>query len=226
MFIPLYDGVSLRHLRRPLATWALFAGNVFLYACVASGRLGPAEGINAAFGVIPAEIFGQDLGYSAISPKWTILTAMFLHGGFWHLAGNMLFLLVFGDNVEDALGSLRFLVFYALCGLAAALAFCFAQPLSEAPLIGASGPIAGVVTAYLLLYPRVYVFGLVFTWLPLRIRAIYCLSAWLIFQVLYAVFGGDPGVGWWAHVGGGLAGLILTPLFKRPDVPLFSPQER
>jgi membrane associated rhomboid family serine protease len=225
MFIPLYDGVVLRHLQRPWATWGIGAVNILVFVGVASGALGPAEAINAAFGVIPAEIFDQKLGYSAIAPPLTIITAMFLHGGFWHLAGNLLFLQVFGDNVEDAMGSLRFLVFYGLCGLAAALAFCFAQPDAQAPLIGASGPIAGVVTAYLLLYPRVYVFGLVFAWLPLRIRAIYCLGAWLAFQLIYALFGGDPEIGWWAHVGGGLAGLILTPLFKRPQVALLSARE-
>jgi membrane associated rhomboid family serine protease len=225
MFIPLYDGVVLRHLRRPWATWGIFTANVLVFAVVSSGALAPPAAISLAFGVIPAEIFGEKLGYSAIAPPLTVLTAMFLHGGFWHLAGNMLFLHVFGDNVEDAMGSVRFLIFYGLCGLAAALGFCLAQPFSQAPLIGASGPIAGVVTAYLLLYPRVYVFGLVFIWLPLRIRAVYCLGAWLAFQLSYALFGGDPEVGWWAHVGGGLAGLVLTPLFKRPQVALFSARE-
>ncbi|MDB5649975.1 MAG: rhomboid family intrarane serine protease, partial [Hyphomicrobiales bacterium] len=175
-------------------------------------------------GFIPAVLFGSatlapDL--SLVPPGATLVTSLFLHAGFAHVTGNMLFLWVFGDNVEDAMGSLRFLVFYLLCGISASLTYALMAPTSQSPLIGASGAVSGVVVAYLLLYPRANVLGLIFAWLPLRIRAFWLIGGWVLFQLGSAIFSPDAGVGWWAHVGGMLAGVVLTPLLKRRDVPLF-----
>ena len=224
MFIPLYDGVALRYLKRPVATYGLIALNVFVYLAVASGLLGQSSNIDAGFGMIPAVIFGSAIIDSTIvhvSATLSLVTHMFLHGGFLHVAANMLFLWVFGDNVEDAMGSLRFTVFYFLCGIAGALFYAFLEQASQSPLIGASGAVSGVVIAYVMLYPRVHVFILAFSWLPLSITALYIILAWIALQVGSAFFSADTDTGWWAHVGGLIAGAVLTPLLRRREVPLF-----
>ena len=227
MFIPLYDGVAMRYLKGAWVTWTIVALNIAAYAALAPGLLGPMTRIDIEFGVIPAVLTGAahlEAGLVQLNPRWTILTGMFLHASWWHLGGNMLFLWVFGDNVEDAMGRLRFLAFYLLCGLGATALYTFMQPQSEEPLIGASGAISGVVAAYLILYPRVHVWGLAFQILPLRIPAWICVGAWIALQIGSAFFGGAPEVGWWAHVGGIMTGAALTPLLKRREVQLFSRQ--
>ena len=224
MFIPLHDGVAMRHLARPYVTWALIAANVVMFLIGWRGARGAAGRVDASRGVIPAVVWGQaELSPAlAIVPTWTtFLTGMFLHGGFGHLAGNMLFLWVFGDNVEDAMGHGRFLAFYLACGVAGALAFSLMSPATEAPLIGASGAVSGVVMAYLMLYPRVSIFGLVFNWLPLSIPAVWVIGAWIALQIGSALLAVESQIGWWAHVGGILAGLALTPVLKRRQVVLF-----
>jgi membrane associated rhomboid family serine protease len=156
-----------------------------------------------------------------LPPEVTLLTYMFLHGDWWHLAGNMLFLWVFGDNVEDAMGFFRFILFYLLCGVIAGLAHALANPDSEGPLIGASGAIGGVVAAYVMLYPRVRMWTLAFARIPLKIPAYLMIGAWFGFQIfsVLALDGGDTA--WWAHIGGFVAGLGLVILFKRSDQQLF-----
>ena len=224
MFIPLHDGVALRHLKRPTATYALLGLNVLVFVIVGLRLLGDPDRVDLALGVIPAVLFGQ----AALSPDlfvlpaWmTLVTALFLHGGVFHLVGNMLFLWVFGDNVEDAMGTGRFVAFYLASGVAASLAFCAMAPGSESPLIGASGAVSGVVAAYLLLYPRVHVLGLVFQIIPVSVAAFWCIGAWILFQFGSALWSANADVGWWAHVGGLVAGAVLTPVLKRKDVPLF-----
>jgi membrane associated rhomboid family serine protease len=153
-----------------------------------------------------------------------ILTSMFLHGGWMHLIGNMWFLWLFGNNVEDSMTRARFLVFYVLCGVAAALAQVFAEPASAIPMVGASGAISGVMGAYLVLYPRVRVFTLVvlgFFVTTIALPAWVMLIYWMGIQVLSGVVDtfGSPspggGVAFWAHVGGFVAGVILVKLFAR-----------
>jgi membrane associated rhomboid family serine protease len=162
----------------------------------------------------------------------TVFTSMFLHGGFLHLAGNMLFLWVFGNNVEDAMGHGRFVVFYVLCGLAAVLAQVLPNPGSIVPMIGASGAISGVLGAYMLLYPRARVLlGLPLGFLIVslgRFPAVWVLAAWFVMQLfmggvsLSRQAGADTGgIAFSAHVGGFVAGLLLVTLFKRRDVPLW-----
>ena len=227
MFIPLYDGVPLRYLRGAWVAWGIIALNIAAYALLAAGLFGPVSRIDVEFGVIPAVLTGQ--AHLApellrINPNWTVFSGMFLHASWWHLFGNMLFLFVFGDNVEDAMGRLRFVIYYVLCGIGATALYTFMQPDSEEPLIGASGAISGVVAAYLILYPRVRVWGLVFQVLPLSIPAWACVGGWIALQIGSAFFGGAPEVGWWAHVGGILTGAALTPLLKRREVQLFGGQ--
>ena len=227
MFVPLHDGVALKYLRVPYATYAIIAANVLVFLAMSAGALGDVDRLDLVFGMTPAVLLGNaELARALVivPAPTTLVTSAFLHASPLHLIGNMLFLWVFGDNVEDAMGTLRFLAFYLLCAVAAGLAYSLMLPQSDGPLIGASGAVSGVVAAYLMLYPRVQVFGLVFSFLPLRISAILCIGLWVATQVGSALFGGDAEVGWWAHVGGLAAGAALTPLMKRADVSLFSRQ--
>src|SRR5262249_37714187 len=146
-----------------------------------------------------------------------------LHADWMHLIGNMLFLWVFGDNVEDAMGHLRFLLFYVVCGVAGGLAYALLGPqASETPLVGASGAVSGVIAAYLVLYPRVRVWILLFWRIPLPVPALWCLGGWILLQFWQLVFGsGETQVAWLAHVGGLTTGAVLVILLKRREVPLF-----
>ena len=228
MFLPLHDGVKLVFLRRPLVTWALIGVNVVIFLAMISGVFGDPDEIALAFGAIPAVLFDHATlakGLGVIPAPLTLLTSMFLHGGWSHIIGNMLFLWVFGDNVEDAMGSLRFLLFYLLAGIGGTLLYAAIDPTSQAPLIGASGAIAGVIAGYLVFYPNVRVFGLVLQYVPLHIRAVWCLGLWFLFQVFSALFVHNSEVGFWAHIGGFLLGAAMTPIFRRREVPLFGTRE-
>jgi membrane associated rhomboid family serine protease len=139
-----------------------------------------------------------------------------------HLIGNMLFLWVFGDNVEDALGHGRFLVFYLICGVAAALSHAAMLPESSDALIGASGAVSGVIAAYLMLHPRVGVWVLAFKFLPLKITAALALGIWIALQVVMVMLPQVGPTAWWAHIGGLITGAILILVMRRRGVPLFS----
>jgi len=218
--------------RSPIVTWALIVACVLVFLWQLSlGRLG--DQMIFALGVIPATLFGyaQLPADIALIPPWaTIFTSMFLHGGWLHLIGNMLYLWIFGNNVEDSMTRPRFLLFYLTCGIAAALTQSFASPHSEIPMVGASGAIAGVLGSYLIMHPRANVRVAIVIFLFIRIinmPAMFVLGAWFIFQVLSGVAvptseeGG--GVAFWAHIGGFVTGIVLTPLFKRREVPLLEP---
>jgi hypothetical protein len=146
---------------------------------------------------------------------------MFLHTDVIHLASNMMFLWVFGDNVEDAMGHVKYLAFYLLCGVAAALAQAVMQPTSQLPLMGASGAVAGTIAAYLILHPRVLVWVLAFRVIPLRVTATWILGLWVATQLFMILINRGDQVAWWAHIGGVLAGSLLIPLMRRPGIPLF-----
>jgi membrane associated rhomboid family serine protease len=225
MFVPLHDGVPLRFMRAPYVTYALVGAciAIFLLMWARQSEAGQIA-IAAGFGLIPSVLFGtaQLPLELAQLPSWlTLFSNVLLHASFAHLAGNMLFLWVFGDNVEDAMGHGRFLVFFFLCGLAGSLAHAMVNPASDQPLIGASGAISGVIASYLLLYPRVRIWGLAFNWIPLRIPALYAIGAWILFQIVSALLDPAGHVGWWAHLGGLGAGAALTPLFIHRGVTLF-----
>lgn len=225
MFVPLHDGVPLRFMRAPYVTYALIAICLGLHLLLWLRYEPPGEiAVMAGFGLIPSVFFGaaQLPAEIAQAPVWlTLFSNVLLHASFAHLIGNMLFLWVFGDNVEDAMGHLRFLAFFFLCGLAGSLAHAMMNPESDQPLIGASGAISGVIVSYLMLYPQVRVWGLAFKWVPLHIPAMYALGAWILFQLASALIDPQGNVGWWAHLGGLAAGAALTPLFIHRGVRLF-----
>ncbi len=226
--IPLHDDnpTSLT----PFVTVGLIAACVLVFLWQVSL---PPEAMEAAlygYGMIPAVLFGErELapGLAAIPAELSVVTSMFLHGGWMHLIGNMLYLWIFGNNVEDAMGHGRFVAFYLLCGLAAAFAQAFQDPSSTVPMIGASGAIGGVLGAYLLLYPQARVLVLIplgFFFYTLRIRALYVLGFWFLLQFFLSAMtaGQQGGVAYWAHIGGFLAGMALILPFRRKGFPLFA----
>jgi membrane associated rhomboid family serine protease len=227
VFIPLSDDNPLRSIRFQWVTVALLAANVlaFLWQNAAPGQL-----VAASFAVVPSELLrvgvlgGPAHGQFDVVPVpegYTLLTYMFLHGDFLHLLSNMLFLWVFGDNVEDAMGHLKFLFFYLACGIAAGLTHAYMMPTSNLPLIGASGAVAGVIAAYLMLHPRVLVWVLAFRFIPLRISAAWVLGVWVVTQFAMILLKQQEQVAWWAHIGGLAAGAVLILFLRRPGVPLF-----
>ncbi len=226
LFLPLYDDNPTR--RRPVVTIGLIIAcvAVFAWQVTLPGREGDIAIFS--FGVIPAVLFGiEELppGVAQV-PAWTtIVTSMFMHGGFLHLGGNMLFLWIFGNNVEDSMGRGRFLLFYLLCGTAAALAQSLPDPTSTIPMVGASGAIGGVLGAYILLHPRANVRCLV--WIIIfatiiNVPAVIVLGFWFAGQVLSGVATptSSGGVAFWAHVGGFVAGMVLIPFFREKGVRL------
>ena len=225
--IPLHDDNPTRI--TPVVTIGLIAINavVFLWELGLPERA--QEQVFYSLGLVPAVLFGTkslDPDVALVSPEVSILTSMFLHGGWMHLLGNMLYLWIFGNNVEDAMGHLRFIVFYLLCGTAAAFAQAFQDPASTVPMVGASGAIGGVLGAYLILHPRSRVLVLIpiFFFLHVtRVPAAFVLGIWFVLQFLQSAMvppdvGG--GVAYWAHIGGFLAGIVLIFLFRRRDVVL------
>jgi len=183
-----------------------------------------------SYGVVPTVLFGNaslPRDIARIPPELSIVTSMFMHGGWMHIIGNMLYLWIFGNNIEDRLGHVRFVLFYLLCGAAAALAQSIVNTHSEIPMIGASGAIAGVLGAYMVLFPRAHVFVLVplgfFTQL-LRLPAMLVLGFWFVLQFIEGGLmapGEGGGVAYWAHIGGFVAGIVLIFLLggRRPAAP-------
>lgn len=226
--IPLHDD-------NPTEIFPIFTV-LFIAACVLAffwqSSLG-AEGNRAVvygLGVIPAVLLNK-LSLPPelfILPAWqTMFTSMFLHGGFMHLAGNMLYLWIFGNNVEDAMGYFRFIIFYFVCGLAAVAGQTLQDPSSQIPMIGASGAISGVLGAYLLLYPHARVLVLIplgFFSQLVRLPAGWVLALWFAIQIVSSALssGEGGGVAWFAHIGGFIAGMALVPLFKKRKVKLFA----
>jgi membrane associated rhomboid family serine protease len=183
-----------------------------------------------SFAVIPNELWAASLfggatpgpnDTIAIPESWTLVSYMFLHGDVLHIIGNMLFLWVFGDNVEDAMGHFRFLVFYIACGVLAALFHSWMLPESNIGLIGASGAVAGVIAAYLLLHPKVNVWILVLRVIPVKLTAAWVLGAWIAMQFVMVMLPQVGPIAWWAHIGGLIAGAVLIVFMRRPGVPLF-----
>jgi membrane associated rhomboid family serine protease len=226
LFIPLKDRKDLVYIEVQYVTVSLIGLNILMWIMTAvSGE--QSSFTNAAvlgLGFIPAVAFGSaELapGYAIVPEVATYVTYAFLHADFWHLAGNMLFLWVFGDNVEDALGHLRFLIFYLACAAAGAFAHALLVPASQAPLVGASGAVAGIVAAYLILHPRVRVWILALGRIPLPLPAYIPLVAWIGLQFYMISAGGPEAVSWAAHIGGIVAGAVLVIVLKRQGVPLF-----
>ena len=223
MFVPLQDDNPLKYIRHPYVTYALIGLNALVFALTATA--GGQDALVASFAVIPGELFGvpspSPTQSIPLPENFTLLSYMFFHGDILHLAGNMIFLWVFGDNVEDAMGHVRYLAFYLLCGIFAGLMHAWMAPDLEVPLIGASGAVAGIIAAYLMLHPRVRVWVLVFKILPMQVSAAIVLGIWILTQIAMVAMPDVGPVAWWAHIGGLIAGALLVPIFKRPNVRLF-----
>ena len=236
--IPLADENPTR--TRPYIVYALIALNVLVYAIDITGPKSPMGGRLWEYSLVPRSVVrnapttipyvgpvtlpnGQTvlarvpIPHEGLSPQWlTIFTSMFMHGGLLHIGGNMLYLWIFGNNIEDALGHVKFLIFYLVCGVFAALAQILSDPNSVIPMVGASGAIAGVLGAYLLLYPHARVNTLImlgFFWDVAKIPALYVLGVWFLIQLVgLGGTGGQlgGGVAYWAHVGGFVAGVVVV----------------
>jgi membrane associated rhomboid family serine protease len=225
VFVPFSDDNPRLLVRYPYVSWSLIAINLAVYIVFQSGLvLADNQDVLMGFGVIPAVVTGAAFlpGDIIGAPAAvTFVTSLFLHGDLFHLVGNLLFILVFADNIEDSMGHFRFVLFYLLSGAAGAGAHVLAMPDSEAPLIGASAAVAGIIAAYLLLHPRVKVWVLLFGRIPLRITALWIIFVWIAVQSISLFVGVDDATGWWAHLGGFAAGALLIPLFKRREVEWF-----
>ena len=224
MLLPLHDQNPLRIIPFQIVTFVVIAlcVVVFLYQQVLS--MEQEQALLLSFGMLPAVLFEhRELAPALVilPAELTLLSSMFLHGGWMHLIGNMAFLWIFGDNVEDSMGHWRFLVFYCICGMLASLTHALALSDSISPLIGASGGVSGVLGAYLMLHPRVKILCLVMMRLPLRLPAYLMIGLWVGFQLFNIVTGAGGDTAWWAHIGGFIAGVVLIPFFKFDSVPLF-----
>lgn len=218
--LPLRDNIPSRH--RPVMLWLILAANVIMFL----GSLGLPPGLEERvfhfYGVVPARFVHPDWAtWHGYPPGWfpAVVSHMFLHSGWLHLAFNMWTLWIFGDNVEDVMGPLRFGVFYLLCGLGALFVHVITNADSIIPVVGASGAIAGVMGAYFFLYPH----AKIVTFLPIliipfivEIPALFYLGAWFLTQIFSGMLSpsGGGGVAWWAHIGGFVAGMLLLRFFR------------
>jgi|WetSurMetagenome_2_1015567.scaffolds.fasta_scaffold46692_3 membrane associated rhomboid family serine protease len=216
----------------PIITLALIAFNVLIFLYQVSLGYESSRLFVYQFGTIPAIIAGNHTlppAIETIPPALSIFTSMFLHGGWMHLIGNMWFLWIFGNNIEEAMGGLRYLVFYLLCGIIASWSHILSNPDSIIPTVGASGAIAGVLGAYIMLYPRARIWTLIL--LGFFSRLIYIpagiiLGYWFLIQVANGSIAGMRAVGgvaFWAHIGGFVAGIALVGLFKKRNIRFFNP---
>ncbi len=222
--LPIRDNLPRRSL--PLVTWLLVLVNTAVFVLELRTPEAEQARMLEAFGIVPRRVLDRESGMLALEPAawWPFLTSLFVHGGLLHLFGNMWTLLIFGDNVEDRMGSGRFLAFYLFCGLVAGFTHTLTNQASEVPAVGASGAIAGTLGAYFLLFPRARLtmfFPLLFYPVFFELPAFFYLLWWFLTQLLsgtssLGVEGASGGVAWWAHVGGFLGGALLFPLFLRP----------
>ncbi|MHA1569544.1 MAG: rhomboid family intramembrane serine protease [Alphaproteobacteria bacterium] len=222
-FLPLYDRNPRLRIGRPWVTWGLIAACAFVFYLETAADPDAAQRMIYGYGLTPAVLLGKarmDPAVGGVSPILSLATYMFLHGGFMHLIGNMLYLWVFGDNVEDSMGHRRFVAFYLICGVVAALVQTALAPGATAPMIGASGAVSGILGAYLILHPRARILVPIIVipvWLPAYVLIIF----WFVFQLAAAFGGGGAGVAWWAHIGGFVAGVALVIVFRDRSLPLF-----
>jgi membrane associated rhomboid family serine protease len=220
MVLPLYDERERKRVSQPFVTWALVVLNVAVFAAELGMTPAAQETLIQTFGFTPAILRGDVANPHAFPILLTPVTDMFVHLGWDHLLGNMLFLMIFGDNVEDALGHLRYLAFYVACSFASDLAYFLSSTHSTVPAVGASGAISGVVAAYLMIRPcaKVEVLFVVF---PVALSAYWVIGLFALSQLWNVLAHTQNGVAYWAHIGGMLAGAALLPLLRHPDVILF-----
>ena len=221
MFVPLHDDTPLKVIRFQHVTIFIIALNVLVYLVTGAFN---SETVLMAYasglGLVPGELTGSlapALGYYPLPEPLTLITYQFLHAGWMHLISNMLFLWVFADNVEDAYGHVAFVMLYLLSGVVAGLAHVLLAPNSAEPLIGASGAVAGVIGAYVVLYPKARVWVLLLMRIPIRIGAAWVLGGWFVLQLVSFVYAREDGggVAWLAHIGGFVAGFGITWAIRR-----------
>jgi membrane associated rhomboid family serine protease len=212
---PLYDDNPFKLPVPPYATWALIAINVFIFMVTIGSSEDVQASITISYAVTPV-VVTHSVGWSDL----TLVTGMFLHGGWEHLLGNMVYLWVFGDDIEEALGPFRFVLFYLLAGVGASIAYVALNPNSAVPLVGASGAISGVLAAYLMLRPcaKVTVFVLR---IVVRVRAYWVIGGWALLQLFLLAGKADDGVAYLAHVGGLAVGALLFLVLRPAGVKLF-----
>ncbi len=212
--------------KKPLICWIIILFCVLIFITYVFKNSYIKDSIFLSFGMIPAVLFG----FSELSPPLkfipsflSIITSMFLHGGWMHLIGNMTYLYIFGDNIEDVMGKTKFIVFYLITGTCAALSHALLDPNSTIPMVGASGAIAGVLGAYLMLFPKANIrvfFWFIFFFKIINVRAIIVLGGWIIIQLIS--FNGtelsNGGVAYAAHIGGFISGIILIHFFKNKNL--------
>ena len=220
MFFPISDENPSKN--KPLITYILIGLCIFFFVLQYLSQMNIEIFLN--YGFIPNNFFNSTFSFESYFP---VFSSMFLHGSLAHIAGNMLYLWIFGDNVEDSMGRIRFIIFYFSCGVIAALAQGFVDPSSNIPMVGASGAIAGVLGAYLLLYPRANVkclFFIIIIIQMVRIPAFIVLGFWIFGQFFSAPFSleSEGGTAYFAHIGGFIAGMILIPFFKKKETKLFN----
>ena len=220
VLLPLYDVDPLEGKTTPFVTYGLIAINVIIGIVVFSLPADTYKTLLNVIGLVPA-IETRELPRLGLFPRdLALFSAMFLHVGWLHLVSNMWFLWIFGDNIEDALGHLRFLVFYILCGLTASAVFVLSAPHLTTPMVGASGAIAGVMAAYLMIRPCAKIEVLAVVW-PLAVRAYWVIGIWIALQVVNVGSYADDGIAYWAHIGGAIAGALLIIAMRPPNVALF-----
>jgi len=220
--LPLKDDNNIINIKFQYITLIIIISCVaiFLWQLSLGGEQGK---IIYGLGTIPSVLFGErqlSPNLIVIPESLTLLSSLFLHGGWMHLIFNMLFLWVFGDNIEDSMGHLRFILFYLICGILATLTHSIMESSSNAPLIGASGAISGVLGAYLVIHPKARILVLFMNIIPLRLPAIIVLGSWIGIQ--FFSLGNGTNTAWWAHIGGFIAGMILIIPYRKEQVTLFN----
>jgi rhomboid family protein len=220
MVMPLYDHSPFRWPTPPYVMWSLLVINVAVF--LLEGLLGPEQiaQVDHAAGLVPLSLTSGQWGAGPIPAPLTLITALFVHGSPMHIFGNMIFLFVFGDDIEEALGHWRFLIFYLACGLGSDAAFILSDPGSNVDLIGASGAIAGVISAYLLYRPCAKVTALLGL-IPLRVRAYWLIGLWVLTQLYEVLSGVQDGVAYSAHIGGLVTGAVLFIVMRPAGIRLF-----
>lgn len=224
LILPLHDRNPLKWIQFHYVNAAMIGLCIAVFAWQAwLGEVAEARTV-MTYGLVPAVLADSTSPpqfWTVFPVEFTLLTSAFLHGSWLHIGANMLFLWIFGDNVEDCLGHARYLVFYGLCAVAAGLTHVLIDPSSISPTIGASGAVSGVLGGYLLLHPKARVWALIMFRIPLPLPAILVLGVWFAMQLDGAT---DPdsaiGIAWWAHVGGFIAGALLVIPLRRKEVPL------
>jgi membrane associated rhomboid family serine protease len=237
--LPIHDRNPRLNIRLHYVTLGLLATNIAVFI----HELGLPDYLLGelflGFGFVPALLLGGEHltpDIAQVSPLFSLVTYQFLHGDGWHILFNMIYLWVFGDNIEDSMGHWRFLAFYLICGGVAALCHGIAAPYSTTPMIGASGAVAGVLGAYFILHPHVKIWTLLFWFIPLRVPALFLLGLFFAQNLFFATFqdAGGSAVAFWAHVGGFVAGMLLiapmrfghVKLWHRPPRPWKKPRNR